>query len=66
MIGKVIMDVSEAEMASAMEYYFNSDLFFIKHKCIVKKVRQRENGRFVIEFEGKPEPQRVKPTQELR
>lgn len=48
MIGKVIMDVSSAEIAAAVEYYFNSDLFFTKHHCKIVGVRQRKNGRFVI------------------
>lgn len=59
MIGTVIMDVSEGEMKSALQYYFNSELFFSKHKVKVTSVRQRSNGRFVIDFDGQPEVQRV-------
>lgn len=54
MIGYVIMDIGEAEMRAAVQYYLNSDLFFSKHKVIVSSVRQR-GARFVIEFDGQPE-----------
>lgn len=58
MIGLIIMEVNEAEMRSALEY-FNGDLFLkSEHKATVTKVRQRSSGRFVIEFRGKPEPKK--------
>ena len=63
MIGHVIMDIGEAEMRSAVQYYLNSDLFFSKHKVTVSGVRQR-GKRFVVEFDGQPEIRRVeKPVQ---
>ncbi len=60
MIGTVTMDISDAEARAAFQYYFNSDLFcYDRHKTKVTKVHQRSTGRFVVEFEGKVEPQRV-------
>lgn len=61
MIGKVAMEVSQQEMIAAMQYYLNNEVFYAMfsgraaHKANVTKVRQRDNGNFVIEFEGQPE-----------
>ena len=61
MIGTVVMDISDAEMRQAIEYYFNSHLFFhSQDKAKVTKVHRRSNGRFVVTFEG-AQPER-KPT----
>ena len=61
MIGSVIMEISETEMAAAVEFYLNRNLlnvtFESHHKATVTTVRQRSNGRFVIEFDGQPEPE---------
>lgn len=62
MIGTVIMEISQAEMTAAMQYYLNYSVFKIDalreyHKATVIKVHQRSNGRFSIEFDGQPEPE---------
>lgn len=61
MIGTIIMEISELEMVAAMEFYLNKNLlnvtFESHHKATVTAVRQRSNGRFVIEFDGQPEPE---------
>lgn len=61
MIGKVAMEVSKAEMCAAIQFYLSKSVFDsdlgnrVFHKAKVTNVRQRDNGRFVIEFEGQPE-----------
>lgn len=58
MIGKINMEVSHAEIVAAIQYYLNESVFTAGpslrtyHKAKVVKVRQRESGRFVIDFEG--------------
>lgn len=64
MIGTVIMDISEHEMNAMVQYYLNRDLFTTafgknNHHATVVSVRQRPNKRFVIEFDGQPEPEFV-------
>ena len=67
MIGTVIMDISHAEMVAAVQFYlnrsvFDSDTVRTYHKATVVRVHQRTNGRFVIEFDGRPEPDEEKET----
>lgn len=54
MVGLTIMDISEEEMNAIVQHYLNSNLlnttFQEHHKSVVEEVRQRSNGRFVIEF----------------
>lgn len=54
MVGLTIMDISREEMNAIVQYYLNSNLlnttFQEHHKSVVEEVRQRSNGRFVIEF----------------
>lgn len=61
MIGTTVMDISESEMIAAMQFYLNSNLlnttFQDRHKSVVTAVRQRSSGRFIIEFDGQPEPE---------
>ena len=54
------MDISEDQMREIVKYYFDSKWFGPyenAEKVKVKRVRQRSNGRFVIDFDGK-EPAR--------
>lgn len=61
MIGKVAMEIGSQEMIAAVQHYLNDEVFYATfsgrtaHKAKVTKVRQRDNGNFVIEFEGQPE-----------
>lgn len=63
MIGAITMEIGEPEIVAAMQFYlnnsvFNSELSHRKyHHAEVTAVRQRSNGRFIIEFDGRPEPQ---------
>lgn len=56
LIGKVTMEVSKEQMAAMVEYCLNNDVFYTtlrkQNRATVRKVRQRESGTFVIEFEG--------------
>lgn len=62
MLGTVIMEIGEAEMITAIQFYLNNSVFNAElghrryHAASVTSVKQRR-GRFVIEFEGRPEPQ---------
>lgn len=57
------MEVGEAEMIAAVQFYLNQSVFTAEygsrkyHRAYVTAVRQRSNGRFVIEFDGQPEPE---------
>lgn len=58
------MEIGEAEMIAAVQFYLNQSVFNSEsgfsnrkyHRADVTSVRQRK-GRFVIEFEGQPEPE---------
>lgn len=54
MLGLTIMDIHQDEMRAIVQYYLNNNLlnttFQDHHKSVVEEVRQRSNGRFVIEF----------------
>lgn len=60
MIGLTIMDIHPDETRAIVQYYLNHNLlnttFQVSHASVVEEVRQRSNGRFVIEFreQGKP------------
>lgn len=64
MIGTVIMEIGEAEMIAAIQFYLNQSVFWSEsgftdrkyHRATVTSVKQRK-GRFFIEFEGRPEPE---------
>lgn len=63
MLGTIIMEIGEAEMIAAIQFYLNNSVFMVQgypsrkyHEAIVSSVRQRKS-RFVIEFEGQPEPE---------
>lgn len=63
MLGTVIMEVGEAEIVAAIQFYLNSSVFHVEgypsrknHEAVVTSVKQRKN-RFFIEFEGQPEPE---------
>lgn len=59
MIGHVIMEIEADEMRAAIQFYLNRDVFDadgslrVRHKANVVDVRQRSNGNFVVEFEGR-------------
>lgn len=61
MIGNVIMEVGEQEMIAMVQFYLNQSVFTAEydsrkyHRANVISVKQRSNGRFVIDFEGLPE-----------
>jgi hypothetical protein len=63
MIGRVIMEIGEQEMVAVVQFYLNSSVFNAEfdsrkyHRAHVVGVRQRSNGRFVIDFDGIPERQ---------
>lgn len=63
MIGSIAMEVSEAEIIAAIQFYLNHSVFTAQydsrkyHRVYVTSVRQRSSGRFVIEFDGQPEPE---------
>lgn len=57
MIGLTVMEIGEQEMEAAIEYYLNRSV--LHHTARVIGVRQRSNGRFVIEFDGQPEVERL-------
>jgi hypothetical protein len=48
------MDIHPDEMRAIVQFYLNNNLlnttFKEHHKSIVEDVRQRSNGRFIIEF----------------
>jgi hypothetical protein len=54
MIGLTIMDIHEDEMKAIVQFYLNNNLLNVvfkeHHQSVVEAVRQRSNGRFVIEF----------------
>lgn len=54
MNGLTIMDIHQDEMRAIVQYYLNNNLlnttFQKHHESVVEEVRQRSNGRFVIEF----------------
>lgn len=58
-IGKVTMEVSPEQMIAMVEYCLNDEIFYTtahpQNRVTVRKVRQRESGRFVVELNG-PEP----------
>lgn len=62
MIGHVIMEIGEQEMIAMVQAYL-AELFTAgygsreRNKPTVTAVRQRSNGRFVIDFDGEPEPE---------
>lgn len=55
------MEISESEMMAVVQFYLNNNLlnttFQKQHTARVTHVRERSNGRFVIEFDGQPEPE---------
>ena len=59
MIGRTIMNIDREEMKAIVQHYLNSNLlnttFQRQHTSGVLNVRQRGNGRFVIEFIQHPE-----------
>jgi PBP1b-binding outer membrane lipoprotein LpoB len=59
MTGHVIVEVSKEEMAAMVAYYLNNTLLNHtlepKHHLFVRSVRQRSNGRFVIDCDGDKE-----------
>ena len=63
MIGRVIMEIGKQEMIAMVQYYLNNSAFDAElhsrkyHRAHVVEVRQRSNGRFVIDFDGVPERQ---------
>jgi hypothetical protein len=63
MIGHVNMEIGEQEMIAMVQYYLNNSVFNAEfdsrkyHRAHVVGVRQRSNGRFVINFDGVPERQ---------
>lgn len=58
------MEVGEAEIVAAIQFYLNQSVFNSEstfqnrryHRAVVTSVKQRKN-RFLIEFEGQPEPE---------
>lgn len=63
MLGTIIMEVGETEIIAAIQFYLNHSVFHVEgypsrkyHEAIVSSVKQRKS-RFVIEFEGQPEPE---------
>jgi hypothetical protein len=62
MIGHVNMEIGEQEMIAMVQAYL-TELFTAgygsreKNKPVVTGVRQRSNGRFIIDFDGIPERQ---------
>lgn len=57
MKGHVIMEIEPEEMVSIVRYYFEKELFDSyagreRHRATVTDVRQRNNGNFVVEFDG--------------
>ena len=66
MIGKVNMEICAQEMIAAVQHYLNDEVFYASLsmraalKVKVINVRQRDNGNFMIEFEGLPESAKVK------
>jgi hypothetical protein len=65
MIGLTIMDIYPDEMRAIVQFYLNNNLlntaFQDHHKSVVEDVRQRSNGRFVIEFREQKSVAVVKP-----
>jgi hypothetical protein len=63
MIGHVIMEIGEQEMIAMVHFYLNHSVFTAEydsrkyHRANVTSVKQRSNGRFVIDFDGVPERQ---------
>jgi hypothetical protein len=63
MIGHVVMEIGEQEMIVMVQFYLNSSVFTAEydsrkyHRANVVSVKQRSNGRFVIDFDGLPERQ---------
>lgn len=54
MIGLTIMEISREQMLAIVQYYLNNNLLNITfqkhHESVVKDVRERSSGRFVIQF----------------
>ena len=59
MIGLTIMEISAEQMQEIVQWYLNNNLlnttFQKRHESVVEDVRQRNNGRFVVEFRAKAE-----------
>jgi len=56
-IGSGSMEVSTEQMRAIAEFWWNGSLACVQHRVTVTNVRQRDNGKFVIEFQGRePEP----------
>lgn len=72
MIGDVTMEVSEQEMVAAIQFYLNQSVFNAEsslrhyHKAFVTGIRQRPNGRFIIDFYGQPEEKQDKSDTESK
>ena len=54
MIGLTVMEISAEQMQAIVQWYLNNNLLNVTfqnhHESVVEDVRQRNNGRFVIEF----------------
>lgn len=63
MIGLTVMEISHEEMVAVVQFYLNNDLlnttFQDRHKSVVEDVRQRKDGRFIIEFSAKEEQMKI-------
>lgn len=60
MIGITYMEISPEQMCQMVQYWWNEQLgFHERHQVQVLTVRQRDNKRFVITFEGK-EPMQLR------
>jgi hypothetical protein len=64
MIGHVVMEIERDEMVAAMQFYLNKSVFNVLankyHEATVTDVHQRNNGNFVVEFDGcRPAPKVV-------
>lgn len=65
MIGRIVMDISQDQMVEIVEHYWNCRLAYLENqKAKVVKVRQRRNGRFIIDLDGSEK--RLRPVQTTR
>lgn len=59
MIGLTVMEISTEQMQAIVQWYLNNNLLNVTfqkhHESVVEDVRQRSNGRFVIDFRAKAE-----------
>jgi hypothetical protein len=70
MIGLTIMEISAEQMQGIVQWYLNNNLLNVTfqkhHESVVENVKQRSNGRFVIEFVAKnaerPKAEAVSPS----